>query len=365
MATTGGAPVGSGGALVEGPAKYEVLGVTTWRDGRRAAYSIMHDDTCNVSVDNQFELAEPALTERGLRATFGAIVGDCFSRDGLVDKLESLRASGHEVANHSYSHPNLPDLAAGSPNAAFAEMDDATEALQANLTEMIVDVFLFPYDAFDDGLVAHLESSGLLAARAGSRGSNAPDFDPFRLNFDVYGPGFSVYAGLAGTACAAVEEGDSWDATPGECRAFLLDDYVDDVLAAGGYGIREVHSVEGEAWEPVPLAEYEAHLDYVSEKVRSGDLWVETVGGVVRYRLARQHCALPFGTFEGLGFEDVSTNCVRAATELTYRVRPLERGVEELEATQDGRALDVRRLDGEILVSADPTRGAVTLAPRP
>jgi hypothetical protein len=86
---------------------------------------------------------------------------------------------------------------------------------------------------------------------------------------------------------------------------------------------------------------------------------------VVRYRLGRERCSLAFGTSGGLGFEQPSDECRRVATELTYRVRPLGGGVTGLDATQGTRALDVVRVGDEFLVSADPTRGAVALTPRP
>jgi hypothetical protein len=142
----------------------------------------------------------------------------------------------------------------------------------------------------------------------------------------------------------------------------MLDDYVDSVIASGGFGIRELHSVEGEAWEPVPLTEYQAHLDYLGEKVAAGSLWVDTVGRIVRYRRASDVCSMPTATAYGLDFLSPSTECLMVSTALTFKVAPLEEGVTIVGATQGGQALDVRVVSGATWVSAEPAKGPVVFA---
>lgn len=363
--TTSSGGTSSGGGPTTPPFEYvlSVGDITTWRGDARAAYTIVHDDTCNPSVDKQFDLAAPALNERGLRATFGAIAQDC-SRPGLWDRLEELRDAGHEICSHTWDHQNLPDVAESNLAEATGLIDQAKTALEANLDDYRVATFIFPYDAFNDSLVNHLRSSGHLGARAGDRGLNEASFsDPFRLRFDVYGPGYSVYIGADGTPCSGYSEGNDWDATSSECRFYVLNNYVDEVIAASGYGIRELHSVDGEAWEPVPILEYESHLDYVKTKVDSGDLWVDTMESVVRYRVARDACAAPTFANGTLTFAAPSTECQKYATELSFRLTAVGTPPPALAATQNGVALTVREeATGTYLIDANPVAGPVTLS---
>jgi len=195
------------------------------------------------------------------------------------------------------------------------------------------------------------------------RGLNVADFpDDLRLNFDVYGPGYSIYVGAAGTPCEGVEAGDDWSAAPQNCRAYVMNQYVDDIIAAGGYGIRELHSLDGEAWEPLPLSEYEAHLDYLVEKSNGGELWVTTASDAIRYRRGRDACSNVIVSGDNVLFDSVSGNCLRFATALSYFLRPLQAFQGTVSASQQGTPREVVALsDGSFMVNADPSQGTLTL----
>src|SRR5580693_6797430 len=81
---------------------------------------------------------------------------------------------------------------------------------------------------------------------------------------------------------------------------FVLDGYIDDVITAGGWGVREMHGfdpvdIPNGGWETVTLADYQAHLDYLVSKINADALWVDGPTRVLRYSLARdpQTCAAP------------------------------------------------------------------------
>lgn len=72
----------------------------TWPEGRKAAVSLAYDDALESQLDN----AVPALQRHGLKGTFYIVPG----REGLQSRLEEWRALaglGHELGNHSLSHP--------------------------------------------------------------------------------------------------------------------------------------------------------------------------------------------------------------------------------------------------------------------
>lgn len=69
-----------------------------WPGGRKGAVSLTYDD----GLDSQLDLAVPALDELGLKATFFVTMQNIQHR--LTD-WAALPAGGHELANHTVSHP--------------------------------------------------------------------------------------------------------------------------------------------------------------------------------------------------------------------------------------------------------------------
>ena len=69
-----------------------------WPEGKRAAVSLTFDDARATQLDR----ARPILDAHGVKATFYVSVGNLEQR--LDDWRETL-AGGHEIANHSMSHP--------------------------------------------------------------------------------------------------------------------------------------------------------------------------------------------------------------------------------------------------------------------
>jgi hypothetical protein len=104
-----------------------------------------------------------------------------------------------------------------------------------------------------------------------------------------------------------------------------------------------VHGVNDESWEPVPLAEYVAHLDYVKAKVDSGELWMETPSLIIKYRRARDLCGLPEADGDLLRFTGQLEACSGYATPLSVVVSTQE-DPSTLVAWQGDTALAWRKL---------------------
>ena len=361
-------------------ASFRVEAVATWRGDATAAYSLIHDDVCDPGALGVLSAAEPELGKRGLHAGFGVIVRAC-ERDGHWDRVKTLIAHGHDVFSHSWDHACLTNDAtlaeACDPSAPrsvdFAtEIDGATAALQA-ATGRGPGFFIFPYDVCDPAAVAHLRASGYLAARCGGLGSNGSALaDPFAVRHDVFGPSYSRYfgAGACGTTVAGaapLQFGTKPAEYSADCRRFVLDRYVDDAIAARGWAGRElpgVDPVDATGWETVPLADYRAHLDHLVAEVAAGALWVEGPTAVVKYRLAREACALPTAVAPAtLHFPPPSPACRRVATVLSYHVATVDgrdRGWRSVR--QASRVLPLKRVaQGHYVVDADPTNGDARL----
>jgi peptidoglycan/xylan/chitin deacetylase (PgdA/CDA1 family) len=345
MAGAGGAldTAGAAGADV-GPVT--VVGVTKWKQDAKAAYSIIHDDLCDATRDSLFTDADRELTARGLRAGFGAIVGDCESR-AIWDKVQVVKDHGHEILSHTWAHYDLVHGTDRSGELVSVdlnrELNQAASTLNQKLREQRTSYFIFPYDSFDDQLVSALAGAGYLAARAGERGLNEPVFvDAFRNKFDAWGASYIDHSG-----------GGSSDPS-------VLARYVDAAIESGGWGNRELHSIGSAGWE-IELATYQLHLDYLQGKVKSGELWVDNPSTVVRYRYAREACALPQGGASRLTPQAASAECSKWATELTVRVN-IGVGFQTLHLKQgQRRASYARGLAGDFLVDVDPMAGPVLL----
>jgi peptidoglycan/xylan/chitin deacetylase (PgdA/CDA1 family) len=320
-----------------------VEGVATWKDNAKGAYTIIHDDACDYTLDSLFMVADPELTQRGLRAAFGAIVERCQERSPpptrkVWGQLEVLRQHGHEIINHSWDHKDIVMEAAMAPLSL--EIDQANQVLDENLVDQHTSFFIFPYDSFDDAAVQHVGSLGYLGARAGKKGVNTPDFpDGLRVMFDVWGGEDSIYDG----------QGD------------ILKIYVDLAISEGGWSVREFHGIDDLSYKPMTIDGYREHLDYLRSKVDAGWLWVDTPSTVLRYRFARQYCAPPTASGYLLTFPAPSDDCKRYSTPLSVIFTTTD-DVRNVVARQDGHEFFTTKLGPKrFLVDLDPTGGPVAV----
>jgi peptidoglycan/xylan/chitin deacetylase (PgdA/CDA1 family) len=335
-----------------------------------------------------FTDSEPELTKRGLHGGYGVIVGKCDTAgSGTWAQVKGLVANGHDVFNHSWSHPcmtNDANLASSCDPAAPHSVDFANEigksgtTLKANIG-LPLDFFIFPYDVCDPTAIAYLKSNGYLGARCGTLNVNTPTFaDPFAVNYDVFGPSYSRYFGQA--SCAKTAAGAApvqYTTLPSEytdaCRMYVLNQNVDDAIAAKGWAVREMHGfdpgdIPSGGWEVVTLPDYQAHLDYLVTRVTAGALWVEGPSRVIRYRFARDttNCALPTITAgRTLQFSAPSANCQKYATVLSYKVSTTDGSdPASVQVNQGGVLLPAKRVSaGHYVVDADPTLGNAEIVP--
>lgn len=159
----------------------------TWPGGARAAVSLTYDDGLNSQLDN----AVPELKRRGLKATFFLTENNAHWR--LTD-WEALARDGHEVANHTVSHPCA---LSGYTAARFesAEIDPMEGYLDAHFGADRQRTFAYPCGYLGIGHGRRharfaryrrvLERDGVVAARTTAGGPNRPEeavADPLRLH---------------------------------------------------------------------------------------------------------------------------------------------------------------------------------------
>jgi hypothetical protein len=260
----------------------------------------------------------------------------------LWPQLETLRAHGHEIINHSWDHK---DLVKDTAATLDQQLDVASRALDQNLVNQHTSFFIFPYDSFNDAVVAHVGRLGYLGARAGRRGVNDASFsDGLRVMFDVYQrptseEKYSIY----------------WS------QPDIMKYYVDLAISYQGWAVREFHGVADATFEPVPLADYQAHLDYVKSKQEAGNLWVDTPSAILRYHFSRIYCGAPRVSGHTLVPAQPSCECGYYSTPLSVIVTTTTDAPSALGA-QDGAMMATKKLGpSRFLVEVNPLGGPVTV----
>jgi peptidoglycan/xylan/chitin deacetylase (PgdA/CDA1 family) len=324
--------------------------IAVWRNDARAAYSIVHDDMCDDSVEGIYGLALPALRRRQLHVGVAAIAQTCEVAHRWRE-VEEASAQGHEIVSHSYSHARLT-----AENAAV-EIASVKPTFERHARRP-VEFFVFPYDEFTPGTLAAVEKAGYRGARGGNRDqTDALEHPPintaepghdFTVMFDVWPRPYSRYPLYDGVALLNVQV---WDA-----------------IEHRGWAMRELHGVvrdedppDPNAFGPVSLSTYEAHLDFLVQARRANLVWTDTPSAVLRYRHARTACRAAVDG-ERIVFDASAPECVRYSTPLSVIVTT-RADLPGLRATQRGKVVPVLGLGpGEFSVTADPTAGDVRLS---
>jgi peptidoglycan/xylan/chitin deacetylase (PgdA/CDA1 family) len=218
--------------------------------GRRGAVSLTFDD----GTANQLDHAVPPLEERGLRGTF-YLNPRASVMEEHVSEWRSVAASGHEIGNHTLSHPcpgsitigrRLEDLTLDDIEADIVAAGDQLKALAPNQAEWS---FAYPCYATYVGRGRNRRSyvpvvaEHFLAGRAGGEVGFAND--PTDLD-------------LAALVATPVERLSADE-------IILL---VDRLTGSGRWLILVFHDIEGEVL-PVSKSEYARVLDFLASRAET------------------------------------------------------------------------------------------------
>ncbi|WP_051711589.1 carbohydrate-binding protein [Andreprevotia chitinilytica] len=334
------------------PAKITAVTVDTWKGGATGAYSMLHDDLCAYITDGQINYADPELVKRGLVAAFGIISGNCAPYHWTA--AQTFISHGHEIYSHTRNHYD-----SNTANwVSSVEIAQSAQDIATNLNGYQVSYFAWPSDIAPDAPLAYLRSqANYIGGRAPNRvdasgtitygqavGVNSANFtDPYEVQWDLF------------------TNSGQWSLYPQGSE--ILNLHVDAAIAQGGWATRTMHGVNDTSYESVPLARYQAHLDYVKTKVDAGLLWVATPSNVIRYRFARQYCVPTLAT-DGhhIDFSATDPQCVKYATPITLELTLTGSDASTLFG-QGGKALPAKSLgNGHYRVDVLPTAGSVTMS---
>lgn len=134
-----------------------VLAIAQYPDAKRAMISLTYDD----GTKDHYAIAAPLMEKYGYRGIFSIVpnlLGD--GKYMSWDNVRDLKARGHEIANHSMSHPNLVQvLKAGNEDELKRQIVDSRDVFEKNVG-FKPSVFCFPFTAFNEELITRVLASG-------------------------------------------------------------------------------------------------------------------------------------------------------------------------------------------------------------
>ncbi len=288
-----------------------------------AAISYTFDD----NLRDQYTLAVPMLNEVGFKGTFFAIPGATAETPEEGEKkksqkrawgsiswpeLKEMAAQGHEIASHTWSHPNLQKLPAEEVDAQFSKAYDAIKTRMGKPPLTVA----FPFNAA------------------------TPEVQATALKYHVAYRAYQLGIGDK----SAVESLNAW---------------ADKLVNEKEWGIVMAHAI-GNGYSALSDPEIlRTHLKYV--KSRERDIWADTFANVARYEKERGDAKLTVSGKAG------SVTCVLSSTldPQLYNV-PLTIVIDAKSARsahmdRAGKQLPVRVENGSIYVQAVPGMQPITV----
>ncbi len=227
--------------------------IAPWYQWKKAATVLTYDDW---SVDHPL-IAIPELNKREMKGTF-FVNGWAFEM--LAQDIIQASSQGHEIGNHTETHPNLIDA---GPSAFNKEIVLFQERLSEALPNDNCETFSYPFSAgAGDDLLSLQIQSILNNSHIGAR---AVIDQVFEYNFG--GIDYYKLPALVVRSTTDVDKINSWN---------------DEAIQKGGLAVIMYHKVDGSEGElTVTTDMYKAHLDAINQK--RDQIWLATFKNMIKY----------------------------------------------------------------------------------
>jgi peptidoglycan-N-acetylglucosamine deacetylase len=234
-----------------------------WPGGKSCAVSLSFDD----ARPSQIDAGVPILDAHGVRATF------YLSPPNIAQRLEAWRravAAGHEMGNHTSSHPC-------SGNFAFARASGAV------LEEYTLDRMELDIDGASEAIRSSLGvTPATFAYPCGQkfvgRGMSARSYVPLVVGRFVAGRGFRDEVPSDPSFCDLAQvNGVDGDDTPFE----RLKPLIDMAIRSGGWLIFACHDVGDYPRQAMRAADLDQVCGYCQDPANG--VWIDTVAAIGSY----------------------------------------------------------------------------------
>jgi peptidoglycan/xylan/chitin deacetylase (PgdA/CDA1 family) len=253
-----------------------------WRGFKKAAFTISFDDNYRYQV----VYATPIINAHNYKATYFLVtnrIGKGWAPGW--DTVNMLASEGHEIASHSKNHADFVHLS-NDPSCADSmrhEFRDSRDSINARVPVQKCETFAWPGGEVDDSAI-NVGKKYYMACRGSIDRYEYPDpANPYNI--------YSQHI-YSDTPLAAVNG------------------YIDTIKMLDGWlverwhGFRVEHDTNG--YEPVPISEFQDHMDYVSQNEDS--LWIAPLGQVMKYIRERDTSILSFVDSAGYDIRFSLTN---------------------------------------------------------
>jgi peptidoglycan/xylan/chitin deacetylase (PgdA/CDA1 family) len=257
--------------------------VMPWPGERKCAVSLCFDDASR----GQLEVAVPALQTRNLRATFYLTVRrfDAMSarlRELNIERWATVQDAGHEIGNHTHSHPC-------STNFAWA-----SEPGRRSLEDLSLDDMAQEIDSAQSFFEAELgRRPTTFAYPCGmsfvGRGATRQSYVPLVADRFIVGRSFNEECAAAPLRCdLAHVPGMSMD----DSEIQDLGPHVEDAIRHGHWLVLVGHAVAPDARPYVTRQQaFDALLDDLV--ARDTEIWVDTIENVGRHIVGQRMTTCP------------------------------------------------------------------------
>ncbi len=240
------ATVSSGGVVPTTTTTVPTTTTTTVPVPTQGTVSFTFDD----GKMSQYDYARPALNAAGFKGTF-YIISDALtwgSANMNASQVSQVASEGHEIGNHSKSHPYLSQMSAAALQQEFAD----SQAAISSATGVTPRSCAYPYGSYN-ATVTSVAAQYFRSCRTTEGGQNTASTDHYTLAT------FYVHTSTTGAMIRAAVDQAKANGT------WLILCYHGVGVADGGYG----DDVDGPT--------FQSHLD----AVKASGVTVKTVGAVI------------------------------------------------------------------------------------
>ncbi len=258
---------------------YGKISIPQWPNDAKGAFSLSFDDGYQSHIDH----LQPLLAKYKIPASFYLITSVLAEKDKKAQasytKWQSalnLALDSHEVASHTLRHANLTEIPLGSleeVGSAIEELEFSRDLISGRLEKPVL-TLAYPYGATNP--MVQQVAEGLYIGARGVSGFVNPgkgfDFHIQAASFDLSGER-SLAKDLAekDKMIARIEQ---------------------EVLKNGDWGVFYGHEVLPfdqaaklkDSWQPMSTESLDALFGYLDQKRSSGELWINTLANVQRWR---------------------------------------------------------------------------------
>jgi peptidoglycan/xylan/chitin deacetylase (PgdA/CDA1 family) len=235
--------------------------VTRWLGGRGSAVSVTFDD----GLYSQASVGASMMNERGFKGSFyiKSEPGWAFWPTYWED-WQTVATAGHEVGSHTVDHAHLTELSVGD---ARYQLRESRETIEANIDQPPGMTIAYPYGESNDSVEA-ITAEYYIAGR------------------DVWSPGYmNYYPEDSNNPVDFYAIGSAAFDYPDLTTYERLASYTDTAEAEHAWFIPHIHELDS----PAPVAILAQYLDDLENR---DNIWIDTLGAVVRYMREREAATL-------------------------------------------------------------------------